>query len=267
MSNIDRRPAATPAGSRTATRPLDPVSVAQGTTEVFRRLVHELAGLVDGSLRYIRLAQRDPRITSAVTTADHLGAASAALDRAASLLHDAMRTGADSLESVGAVLAHPDHAHSIHETIAHAIAVITPAADDRRITITADIADALTHRTGCPVYPIVSNAVRNAVDASPAGSTVVVRAIIEPGAPDHLFVEVIDAGPGVAMPEELMFAPGYTTKPAGSGLGLAIARDIAEQLGGEIHLDHRPDPPGARFTLRVPVPPAQTPGAPIGGAS
>lgn len=267
MSNTDRRPAATPTGSRAATRPLDPVAVAQGTTEVFRRLVHELAGLVDGSLRYIRLAQRDPQITRAVSTTDHLGAASAALDRAASLLHDAMRTGADSLESVGAVLAHPDHAHSIHETIAHAIAVVLPVAEDRRITITADIADALAHHTGCPVFPIVSNAVRNAVDASPPGSTVIVRAILERGAPDHLFVEVIDAGPGVAMPEELMFAPGYTTKPTGSGLGLAIARDIAEQLGGTIHLEPRPDPPGARFTVRVPVPPAQSPTRPIGGAS
>ena len=254
MGNTDRRSSATPT-SRAPTRPLDPVSVAQGTSEVFRRLVHEIAGLVDGSLRYVRLAQRDPDIARAVASLEHLSAASAALDRAASLLHDAMRSRTDAGLPVGAILAHSDTAHSLHETIAHAVAVHLPLAEDRRIAIEADIDDRLRTRAGAPVFPIVSNAIRNAVDASPDGATVRVRALLEPGADrDALFVEVIDCGSGVAMPEELLFAPGYTTKPTGSGLGLAIARDIAEQLEGEIHLEPRPDPPGARFTLRVPLP-------------
>ncbi len=253
MSNIDRRPGATTAG-RTTSRPLDPVTVAQGTTEVFKRLVHEIAGLVDGSLRYVRLAQRDPDIARALASTEYLGAATAALDRAAALIHDAMRPRDNSGLTTSVLLAQGNDAHTIHETIAHAVAVHRPLAEDRHVTLDADIADDLAHHPGSAVFPIVSNAVRNAIDATPRAGHVLVRARLESNAGvTMLSVEVIDSGPGVSMPEELMFAPGYTTKPSGSGLGLAIARDIAEQLGGEIRLESRTDAPGARFTLRVPL--------------
>jgi len=260
MSNIDRRPQAT-AHDRAHTRPLDPVSVAHGTAEVFRRLVHEVAGLVDGSLRYIRLAQRDAERTQAEVRAEYLNAAGAALDRAADLIHDAMRAPLHQMPRADAVAGRSGAQHSIHETIAHAIAVHRPLAEERQISIDVDLEDSLHAVPGAMVFPIVSNAIKNAIDASFDGARITVRArIATHDGTERLEVEVLDIGTGVSMPEEIMFAPGYTTKRTGHGLGLAIARDIAEQLGGQIRLEPRTDGPGARFNFLMPIAPEDAEG-------
>jgi len=56
-------------------------------------------------------------------------------------------------------------------------------------------------------------------------------------------VQVEDTGPGIAQAQlEQIFQPFYTTKAAGqgTGLGLYIARDIINELGGEISVESRP---------------------------
>jgi two-component system, OmpR family, sensor histidine kinase MtrB len=70
------------------------------------------------------------------------------------------------------------------------------------------------------------------------------------------FVEVADAGPGIA-PAHLphVFDRFYQADAArsgpGSGLGLAIARDNARLLGGDVEVRSEPGS-GSRFTLRLP---------------
>jgi len=76
----------------------------------------------------------------------------------------------------------------------------------------------------------VDNLLRNAVEASPGGETVV--ATIDER-PDALVVSVEDHGLGVPSSAQL-FEPFFTTKPEGTGLGLAISRAIARAHGGEV---------------------------------
>ena len=88
-----------------------------------------------------------------------------------------------------------------------------------------------------PVELAVSNLVRNAIEASPAGVEVSVTVSAEP---EWGVVVVQDRGPGV--PTELrdkVFQPFFTTKTerGGTGLGLAITRDMISQLGGHVQLD------------------------------
>lgn len=105
------------------------------------------------------------------------------------------------------------------------------------------------------VLQVLTNLVQNALEATPAGGHVLVRA-----APGHL--EVVDDGPGVdPAVGERAFEPGVSTRARGTGLGLTIARALARQHGGALDLGPRVDGrPGARAVLTL------TAAAPSGSA-
>lgn len=103
---------------------------------------------------------------------------------------------------------------------------------------------------------VLINLVLNALDVTPAGGKVVVRAWAETrGGRAGVAVAVQDTGPGI--PPEVMdrlFEPFVTTKAAGrgTGLGLAISRDIVKAHGGEIQVASAPGA-GATFTVWIPA--------------
>jgi len=129
---------------------------------------------------------------------------------------------------------------------------------------------------------LIRNLVDNALQYTPEGGTVTVRAVDDPFG-QVVVVQVEDSGPGIPAGErDKVFQPFYRslgTNVDGSGLGLAIVREIAQQHGAEITLEdanlrHRPGlsdqagavfGPGARFTVRFPAvvsgltPPAEAP--------
>lgn len=72
-------------------------------------------------------------------------------------------------------------------------------------------------------------------------------------------LEVIDTGAGI--PEELqgrIFDAFFSTREGGSGLGLPTARRIIEAHGGSITLESSPGK-GSKFTIRLPIEPAESP--------
>lgn len=115
--------------------------------------------------------------------------------------------------------------------------------------------------TGQPVLlrEAIRNLVDNALQYTPAGGTVTVRLLADPFG-QVAVLQVEDNGPGIPEAErELVFQPFYRalgTEVDGSGLGLAIVREIAERHGGSVSIEAahpRSQPPGTRFTLRLPV--------------
>jgi signal transduction histidine kinase len=98
---------------------------------------------------------------------------------------------------------------------------------------------------------VLLNVVLNALEATPEGKAVAVRARLEDSS-QTLVTEVDDTGPGIGTkdPEEL-FEPFFTTRTKGTGLGLSISRQIVESLGGTIRLSNAPSG-GARCTMRIP---------------
>jgi len=98
------------------------------------------------------------------------------------------------------------------------------------------------------------NLVNNALEATPPGGTVTIRATA--GSEDgkkSLCLEVTDSGTGI--PEEnlgMIFEPYFTTKEGGMGIGLAIARRIVEDHGGRLDVENRHEG-GALFRFCLPL--------------
>jgi signal transduction histidine kinase len=94
----------------------------------------------------------------------------------------------------------------------------------------------------------IVNLLLNALEASPNGGVVRVRALLANGLAT---VQVEDQGPGLgADQQEHLFEPFYTTKPAGTGLGLAVSRELMRSQGGD--LQYVAGETGARFIVQLP---------------
>ena len=110
-----------------------------------------------------------------------------------------------------------------------------------------------------------------------------VRLHTAPGAPARVrlsaaggtaVLEVDDSGPGLdpevaARVFERFFRadPSRSQDTGGAGLGLSIVHAIATAHGGSVEAGNRPDGPGARFVLRLPLAPAEPDGWAVPGAA
>ncbi len=106
------------------------------------------------------------------------------------------------------------------------------------------------------LYQVITNLIRNAVDASLAHEGIVTITVERTG--DIVNLAVRDHGVGIT-PEHMprIFEPGFTTKPPGkgSGIGLAVVREITRNMfGGTIDVQSKPGS-GSTFTLWLPIPP------------
>jgi len=93
----------------------------------------------------------------------------------------------------------------------------------------------------------LSNLVRNALEAMPAGGVLTLTTRV---LPRQVEIAVSDTGPGID-PAQL-FRPYHTTKPDGTGLGLVIAQGIVSDHRGELDVESAPQR-GTTFRLRLPV--------------
>ncbi len=105
------------------------------------------------------------------------------------------------------------------------------------------------HLVADSLRQVVLNLCLNAIDATPPGGCVRLRANRSEG---HVVIHVEDEGPGI--PTELatrIFEPFVSTKEdRPGGLGLAITRRIVEEAEGTIEVAERPSG-GSAFTLRL----------------
>jgi signal transduction histidine kinase len=104
---------------------------------------------------------------------------------------------------------------------------------------------------GDTLRQVVLNLSLNAIDATPSGGCVRMRAH---GSKSRVVIVVEDEGPGI--PPQLasrIFEPFVSTKEdRPGGLGLAITRRIVEEADGTIEVAERPQG-GSAFTLRLPA--------------
>jgi len=141
--------------------------------------------------------------------------------------------------------------------ITSVLSVIRGRAERQAVLLEADLVP--LPRVWChaaKIHQVVFQLVANAIDASPAGGLVTVRARpLDPG----VEIAILDRGSGIdAAIRDKVFDPFFTTKPLGqgAGLGLSVSYGIVQSHGGTIDFDSTPGQ-GTCFRVRLPLrPPA-----------
>lgn len=103
------------------------------------------------------------------------------------------------------------------------------------------------------IQQVLTNLMRNAVEAMKDSSTRELRVSVRPSGNDEVTVTVEDSGPGIS--EEIagqLFRPFTTTKAGGMGIGLSISKRIIEAHGGEMTAS-RSQLGGASFSFTLPA--------------
>jgi signal transduction histidine kinase len=144
------------------------------------------------------------------------------------------------------------------EIVDEAVKVVAPAAEAKRLTITADIDPDARAFFGDPqrLQQILWNLLSNAVKFTSAG----IIAVKLSRADNQVRIVVSDTGAGIS-PEFLAHVfdrfrqekTGITRPHGGLGLGLAIVRQLAELHGGTVKVQSEGDGRGATFTVELPV--------------
>lgn len=139
------------------------------------------------------------------------------------------------------------------------------SAKEKDIGLQMDVPEDLPKIVGAPnrLRQVFTNLLSNAIKFTPEGGRVILRAEDHP---DHLRVEVIDTGPGIA-PEHMphIFEAFYRppdTEEKGLGLGLSIVKRIVDAHRGKI-IPESPYPPdgegGTRMLVLLPKDPLAQP--------
>ncbi len=224
-----------------------------------RKLVHELANLLDGSLRNVGLALRRIEregFDSDDHVLDHLRTSELTLRQMASLLNGwQVNAGVERLAGNAADF-------TLGQIAEHATKIMHPVAEAQDITLAVHI-DPAVRRLNLPMLqPVILNGLRNAVEAIGRGGSVELTART---AGDDVEIRITDDGPGVdpslARDADGLVPAGASTKSTGQGLGLAISRDLVRAMGGTMRLEDNDDlGHGAVLVLRLPLTPARSDG-------
>jgi signal transduction histidine kinase len=129
------------------------------------------------------------------------------------------------------------------------VAAWRPAADERDVTLQADL-DPVTIRMGeGQLEQVLDNLIANALDALQPGGSIRITAT---AAGDRARIAVADNGPGMSrQQQELAFRRFATSNGGGTGLGLAIVDRLTVASGGKASLS---DTAGGGLTVTIELP-------------
>ncbi len=146
---------------------------------------------------------------------------------------------------------------SMEEMIGRSVRACLPAAEVAQVNLNSDVEDSLPkiRIDRRRLSKVFVNLIENAIQHSPAGTTVTVEACkITDAGNEWLQCAIRDAGPGILaedMPK--IFEPFFSKRRGGTGLGLAIAHRIMQEHGGKLIAGNNPNG-GACMIARFPIP-------------
>ncbi|SCC94584.1 putative Sensor of two component system, qseC [Thiomonas sp. X19] len=222
-------------------------------------LLARVASMLERERRFVADAAHELRTPIAALTLqaenlDHTALPTATRSRLHSLQQGLTRTRAvvEQLLSLARVQTGP--ASTLQridpaQVVRHVLEDLMPLAEQRRIDL------GLERQDGAPIladstqlYTLLRNGLDNALRYTPEGGRVDLALSTESARDGRSWVhiDIADTGPGIAAQDmDRAFQPferlDRAVETTGSGLGLAIMRNIAQNLGGQITLDNRPE--------------------------
>jgi len=234
-------------------------------------LTHELRNLLDGSLRWIVIAERDLPHAGDADLGSELDRTRKQLETvrlALVQMNDLVRTSMKSGMTLGSPVMNATERVSLGEALDHAVDVVRPRAASLGIGLSLEIDERAGPRAAGAMYTVMLNGLHNAVDAierrqarlgNGGGGTGRITAKLgwtERGGVERAVLVIEDDGEGPPALDDPggVFEPTYSGKDGGGGIGLALSRQIVLELGGRIELTARKDGPGAVLRVVFPSP-------------
>ena len=217
------------------------------TSKLAHAIAHEINNPLEALTNLLYLARTSTSIDSIQQFVSH---AAAEVERIARITKQSLSFQRDTQHPL--VL-------DVGELVEDVVAVYQRSAVARRVRVVCDRKPTLAIR-GFPgqLSQIFSNLVRNAAEAAPAGSEVVVRvrSICRRGR-EGARVTIHDRGHGIPLQiRQQMFDPFFTTKELkGSGLGLWVSRNLVMKHNGTIRFrsSTQKGASGTTFEVFLPV--------------
>ncbi|HEY7922814.1 MAG TPA: PAS domain S-box protein [Vicinamibacteria bacterium] len=190
----------------------------------------------------------EARFTGQDDHREYVGLFRQQLDRLTHLMNDLLEYGKATRLRLG-----PGRFEAV---IDHALAACAPLTSRAGVGVATQIAPDLPElrMDERRLSQVLRNLLENAVQHSPRGGTVNVRAALASDAAGAwLECTIEDDGPGFQLQDlPHLFEPFFTRRHGGTGLGLSIVQRIVADHGGSIEASNRAAG-GARFRLRLPA--------------
>jgi signal transduction histidine kinase len=140
----------------------------------------------------------------------------------------------------------------VDQVVRTRVAAWRPAAEERAVTLTADLQQASARMAEGQLEQILDNLIANALDVLPGGGAVRITAA---PAGSVVRITVADNGPGMSRQlQKAAFRRFATSNGGGTGLGLAIVDRLTAASGGTAALS---DTPGGGLTVTIELPQAR----------
>lgn len=141
---------------------------------------------------------------------------------------------------------------ALDAVVSDAAAVVVGRVEQARISLAVDVEPVTLVADPRRLKEALLNLLANAIEATPAGGSIVVRTRRDP---DGGVIEVIDTGRGIKADDLPRLGTSFfTTRDGGTGLGVVLASTVIAQHGGTIHYDSEPNV-GTTVTVRLPAEP------------
>jgi len=205
-------------------------------------IAHEFNNPLDGVMRYNNLCLGHAENNEVLR--EYLMEVQMGLKRMANIVKNLLACARQSPGNI--------HKVDIHKTIEGALKELYPYLATKNITITRDFAQNIPEITDWGVERIISNLVKNAIDAIEKNGTIEISTFFEEGS---IKLQVTDNGRGITGVDlDRIFEPFFTTKEIdkGCGLGLTVVNEIVKYYDGSIKVKSRVNQ-GTSFTVKLPV--------------